>query len=166
MTNSTSDEREGTETEISLNNNEAPATIWLSRGNTRGSWEFSGCWGVHPFAGIAENVQYQRVDLPTKELADTDKEALKAIAAPWICVEENPCEETIAVHWDELIAALAGALSTARQKERAAERKRVLDVIKRVPATAAGADAFRKRLIEELYVEAAANETREDGDDG
>lgn len=53
-------------------------------------------------------------------------------------------------------------IATIRQEERTAERKRVLGVIKRVPATAAGADAFRKRLIEELYVEAAANETRED----
>jgi hypothetical protein len=37
-----------------------------------------------------------------------DRELIEAVAMPWICVEEKPCEEAVPVHWEEMITALAG----------------------------------------------------------
>lgn len=176
---------------MSTSKDEAPATIWLSRGNARGSWEFSGCWGTHPFAGFPENVQYRRVELPDEGQANTDKEALETIASPWICIEEKPCEETVAVHWDELIAALAVAFTTIRQEERRAALDQACRVIcprcslpeSYTPAERVGNGkrwfhravntSFEQGIasqcdawtIRNLTLEAAAK-TREDGDDG
>jgi hypothetical protein len=48
---------------------------------------------------------------------EKDKDLIEAVAMPWMCIEEKPCEETMPVHWDELITALTGALTTARQEE-------------------------------------------------
>lgn len=89
---------------------QAPERIWLSRGNARGSWEFSGCWGIHPF-GAGENVEYRRVESPSEAERETTKALIEAIASPWICVEDKPCEETVAVHWEELITALSAAIA-------------------------------------------------------
>lgn len=58
------------------------------------------------------------------------------------------------------------ALATVRREEREAERLRTLKVIQKLPATAAGADAFRKKLIEELYREAYALEASASEKDG
>lgn len=45
-----------------------------------------------------------------------DEAVAESIAEPWICVEEKPCEETVAVHWEELLTAFAAALAQARKE--------------------------------------------------
>lgn len=50
---------------------------------------------------------------------------------------------------------IEAALTTARKEARANERKALLAILQAEPATAAGADAFRKRVIEEMYRVAA-----------
>lgn len=52
-------------------------------------------------------------DLPRATADGIDKELIDVIAQPWICVEEKPCEEAVAVHWEEMIAALATGLNRA-----------------------------------------------------
>lgn len=92
------------------------------------------------------------------QVKQEDREPIESVAEPWICVEERPCEEAVAVHWEEMLTSLTEALATVRREEREAERLRTLKVIQKLPATAAGADAFRKKLVEGLYREAAALE--------
>jgi len=46
-------------------------------------------------------------DLPRATAEADDKELIEAVAQPWICVEDKPCEEAVPVHWDEMVTALA-----------------------------------------------------------
>lgn len=75
---------------------------------------------LRPIRGCATDDQYvdvwervtallatPRADLPRATADAFDKELVDAVATPWICVEEKPCEEAVAVHWEEMITALA-----------------------------------------------------------
>lgn len=59
-----------------------------------------------PMTAIQWNTLMARADLPRATADAFDKELVEAVATPWICAEEKPCEEAIAVHWDEMITAL------------------------------------------------------------
>ena len=49
--------------------------------------------------------------LPSRSRSHRD--LVEAVAMPWICVEEIPCEEAVPVHWEEMITALS-AMRTPR----------------------------------------------------
>jgi hypothetical protein len=70
------------------------------------------CWACGPtYNTDAEAVEgwnkMRAADLPRATADAADKELIEAVAQPWICVEEKPCEEAVPVHWDEMITALA-----------------------------------------------------------
>ena len=44
---------------------------------------------------------------------EANVELVRAIAEPWICVEDKPCEETVVVHWEELLTSLSAAFPSA-----------------------------------------------------
>jgi hypothetical protein len=56
---------------------------------------------------VAISEAVDAADLPRATADAADKELIEAVAQPWICVEEKPCEEAVPVHWDEMITALA-----------------------------------------------------------
>lgn len=57
------------------------------------------------FAGVPYMIV--RADLPRAAADSFSTEMVEAVAQPWICVEEKPCEEAVPVHWQEMITALA-----------------------------------------------------------
>lgn len=57
-----------------------PEHIYLSRGKSKGSWEYNGCWGVFPFPADVGNVEYIRADLAR---TPSVPQAQKALDVEW-----------------------------------------------------------------------------------
>lgn len=74
---------------------------------------------------------------------------IEAIAQPWICVEDKPCEDAVAVHWDEMIAALVGAFQRSALSPSDAARAAAKEIRERfLPdhRAATGATAARDEI--------------------
>ena len=91
---------------------------------------------------------------------DKDKATAKQIVKKYLddYINDHQLEQQFA-------AALSATRLEAAKQARENERKQMLGAIRRVPATAAGASAFRKKLIEELYRDAANHDTETNSND-
>lgn len=95
-----------------------------------------------------------------------DKELIEAVAAPWICVEEKSCEETVAVHWEEVVTALAATLATTRKEARFAAFKECARLATMIAAGETYETGRQKALNIAAAIEAAANTEKKGGEDG
>lgn len=90
---------------------------------------------------------------------------LESVAEPWICVEERACEETVAVHWEELLTAISGALTTARREARAEAFKEAATLARTMAAGETYETGRQKALNIAAAIEAAATTQRGDMDE-
>jgi hypothetical protein len=77
-----------------------------------------------------------RADLPCATADSLDKDLIDAIAQPWICVEEKPCEEAVAVHWEEMITALVAAIGRDSTPRATGETTAALSELRRAAKAA------------------------------
>lgn len=99
---------------------------------------------------------------------DDDLAWVAAIAMPWICVEAKPCEETVAVHWSEMLTAMAAALAQARKEAVRETWEKAIGIADETEYEVPqfqhmqGAEAVRKKLEAELSaLESAAKQAEE-----